>query len=92
MSARHKGGISAAAGVREWIDAVEVLDGRTVAFSTKVRGMFAGSAAKTIVKALKRRSIQAERGEDFTVAGTAGPIAAGELNRAREWGRALKSK
>lgn len=87
--AADKGGNPAATGVREWVDAVEVLDGRTIAFSTKTKGMFAGSAGKAIVKALKRRNIRAERGDDFTVAGTTGPITAGELDRAREWGRTL---
>jgi flavorubredoxin len=85
----EKGGTAQATGVREWLDHVEALDGRVVAFSTTTGGLLAGSASKAIVKALKRRKIQAERGTDFTVKGTPGPIADGEIERAREWGRTL---
>lgn len=87
--AAQKGGTALATGVREWIDHVETLDGRVVAFSTTTGGMLAGSASKAIVKALKRRKIRAERGTDFTVNGTPGPVADGELERAREWGATL---
>ncbi|HEX5993500.1 MAG TPA: hypothetical protein VFY84_00015 [Jiangellales bacterium] len=79
----------AAAGVREWIDRVEAVGGRVVAFATTTGGMFAGSASKAIVKALGRRNIRAERGTDFTVSGTPGPLADGELDRARAWGQSL---
>jgi flavorubredoxin len=89
QAAQH-GGTPPATGVREWIDDIEALDGRVIAFSTTTGGVFAGSAGKAIVKALKRRNIRAERGADFTVAGTPGPIADGELERAREWGRTLE--
>lgn len=78
-----------ATGVREWIDGIEALGGRVIAFSTKVESRFAGAASKAIVKALKRRRVTAERGADFVVAGTVGPLVAGELERAREWGRTL---
>jgi flavodoxin len=83
----QKGGAAVATGVREWIERAEALDGRVVAFTTTTGGAFAGSASKAIVKALKRRRIHAERGADFTVTGTPGPLADGELNRAREWAR-----
>ncbi|MEV4481470.1 flavodoxin family protein [Micromonospora coxensis] len=85
----QKGGTAVASGVREWIDHVETLDGRVVAFATTTGGFLAGSASKAIVKALKRRRIPAERGTDFTVKGTPGPVADGELDRAREWARTL---
>lgn len=84
-----KGAAASATGVREWIEHIEALDGRVVAFSTTTGGLFAGSASKAIVKTLKRRNIRAERGTDFTVNGTPGPLADGELDRAREWGRTL---
>ncbi|HEX6336828.1 MAG TPA: flavodoxin domain-containing protein [Jiangellaceae bacterium] len=79
-----------AAGVKEWIAGVQTLDGRVVTFSTTTGGRFAGSAGKAIVKALKQRRVRAERGEDFRVTGTPGPLVAGELDRAREWGRTLR--
>jgi flavorubredoxin len=87
--AAQKGAPVPARGVREWIEAVETVGGRVVAFSTTTGGVFAGSAGKAIVKALKRRHVMAERGVDFTVIGTPGPMAEGELVRAREWGRTL---
>ena len=85
----EKGGTAPARGVREWIADLESVDGRIVAFSTTTGGMFAGSAGKAIVKEFKRRKIRAERGQDFTVKGTPGPLADGELERAREWGRTV---
>jgi flavorubredoxin len=81
---------TSATGVREWIAGVQTVDGRIVTFSTTTGGMFAGSAGKAIVKALKQRKVRAERGVDFRVTGTPGPLAGGELDRAREWGRTLQ--
>ncbi len=75
-------------GVREWVAGVRAVDGRVVTFSTTTGGVLAGSAGKAIVKAFKQRKVRAERGVDFRVAGTPGPLADGELDRAREWGRA----
>ncbi|MEV4376647.1 flavodoxin domain-containing protein [Streptosporangium sp. NPDC049644] len=88
--AAQKGGSAPSSGVREWIDRVDSVDGRVIAFSTTTGGLFAGSASKAIVKAFKRHKIRAERGTDFTVMGTPGPLAGGELARAREWGRTLQ--
>lgn len=87
----QKGAATApATGVREWIAGVQTLNGRVVTFSTTTGGMFAGSAGKAIVKALKQRRVSAERGVDFRVTDTPGPLAGGELDRAREWGRTLR--
>ncbi|GAA6527462.1 flavodoxin/nitric oxide synthase [Intrasporangium sp. DVR] len=87
--AARKGAAAAASGVREWLAEIEALEGRVVTFSTTTGGMLAGSAGKAIVKGLKRRRISAEHGGDFTVDGTPGPVAVGELDRARQWGRTL---
>lgn len=89
--ATKKGGTATATGVREWIDRIEALDGRVVTFSTTTGGLLAGSAGKAIVKGLKRRRIRATHGADFTVTGTSGPLADGELERAREWGRTIEA-
>lgn len=78
-------------GVREWIEGLEAVDGRVVAVSTTTGGKFAGSAGKAMVKALRRRRIAAEQGEDFTVTDTPGPLADGELDRARGWAGSLVS-
>jgi flavodoxin len=86
----QKGAATApATGVREWITGVQTLDGRVVTFATTTGGMFAGSAGKAIVKALKQRRVPAQCGVDFRVIGMSGPLAAGELDRAREWGRTM---
>ncbi len=87
--AAAKGGTAPETGVREWIETVEELDGRVVTFSTTTGGILAGSAGKAIVKGLRRRKTRAEHGADFTVNGTPGPVADGELERARQWGRTL---
>lgn len=89
--AATKGGAPTATGVREWINEIEALDGRVVTFSTTTGGLLAGSAGKAIVKGLKRRRISAEHGADFTVNGTPGPVADGELERAQQWGRTLEA-
>lgn len=90
--AATKGGAPTATGVREWINEIEALDGRVVTFSTTTGGLLAGSAGKAIVKGLKRRRISAEHGADFTVNGTPGPVADGELERAQQWGRTLEAR
>lgn len=88
--AAHKGAEQVPeAGMREWIEAVQSIKGRVVTVSTMTGGRFTGSAAKAMQKALKRHGIRAERGEDFVVGGTPGPLADGELERARGWARGL---
>lgn len=92
QQAVEKGAAGASsAGVREWIEGLESIDERVVAISTTTGGSFAGSAGKAAVKALRRRKIKAERGEDFIVNGTAGPLADGEVERARDWANTLVS-
>lgn len=76
-------------GVREWIEQLDAIDGRVVTVSTTTGGKWAGSAGASIVKAFRRRKITVEHGEDFLVTDTPGPLAEGELDRAREWARML---
>lgn len=87
--AAQKGASAPATGAREWIEGLLGVDGRVVTFSTTTGGVFAGSAGKAIVRALRRRRVKAERGVDFTVTGTPGPLADGEIDRARAWGISL---
>lgn len=87
--AAQKGGSAPSSGVREWIDRVGSIDGRVITFSTTTGGLFAGSAGKAIVKAFKRHKIHADRGPDFIVKGTPGPLGEGELTRARDWASTL---
>ena len=88
--ATEKGaGRGSGAGVREWVDAASGSDARIIAVSTTTGGFMAGSAAKAAVKALKKKGVTADRGEDFTVTDVPGPLAEGEKERARAWARTL---
>src|SRR6478609_7271891 len=74
---------------------VHVDDAPTVVtFDTRVHvKMLPGSAASAAAKSLRHHGFgRAERGETFWVQGTAGPIEAGELDRARKWGTELASR
>jgi hypothetical protein len=88
-SAAQKGAPTPGTGVREWLERWTPGGARVVSFDTGTGGFLSGSAAKAVAKALRRRGTPCERGESFTVAGTAGPLTDGELERARAWGRSL---
>lgn len=78
-------------GVREWLEAAPVGIGPAAAFDTRInKGWIPGSAARGIAKRLRLLGgdLVAEP-ESFRVVATPGPLAAGELDRAREWGRQL---
>ena len=93
--ATTKGGTAAHEGVREWIESVTPRpELPVVTFDTRVHvKMLPGSAASAAAKSLRHHGFgRAERGETFWVQGTPGPIAAGELDRAREWGTELASR
>lgn len=87
QAAQH-GGAAASSGVREWIGRATV-EGRVLTFSTKVAGVFSGSAGKAAARLFARHGTQATRGEDFLVTGRSGPLADGEEARATAWGRTL---
>jgi hypothetical protein len=76
-------------GVREWLQQVTPrADLRVVTFDTSIRmRLMPGSASKAAFRALKKRGFRsAERGQSFYVAGTAGPLVDGEVQRAEAWG------
>jgi hypothetical protein len=81
-------------GVREWIAAAEARgDLSVITFDTTTGSRWAGSAAKAAAKLLAGRGWKrAERGPSFTVSGMGGPLADGELDRARAWGRDLAAR
>lgn len=82
-------------GIREWIDrAAPRADLPVVTFDTRVQVKFVpGSAAKSAASSLHHHGFaRAHRGQTFHVEGTPGPLAAGELDRAREWGRELAAQ
>ncbi|HEX6756444.1 MAG TPA: hypothetical protein VF109_10955, partial [Mycobacteriales bacterium] len=79
-------------GVREWLDQADPGDIRTAAaFDTGIgKRWVPGSAAHGIGKALRGLGATLVLApETFKVTGTQGPLAAGEVDRAREWGRRL---
>jgi hypothetical protein len=86
--ARESGGDVPETGVKEWLEEATALRGvRLVAIDTAVAGMFSGSAAKAAARLAKSRGWRAERAQSFVVAGQKGPLADGELDRARALGR-----
>lgn len=54
--------------------------------------IFTGSAARTITKALRRQGHTVVGTESFLVDGMQGPLVAGELDRAKAWGEALRDR
>jgi hypothetical protein len=81
-------------GLREWLAGLPPRhsNARLATFDTKIDKMrhLPGSAAKGAAKAGRRHGFDlAAPPESFYVRDTAGPLAEGELDRAREWGRRL---
>jgi hypothetical protein len=81
-------------GIRSWLSE-QSGDGRAAAaFDTRAdkSPALTGSAARGIGKRLRRRGFElAADPESFFVDDAEGPLAEGELDRARDWGRALVS-
>ncbi|MDG4752606.1 flavodoxin domain-containing protein [Micromonospora sp. WMMD718] len=89
--AAMKGGSPAATGVTEWLDRLPTgFAGRAATFDTVTgTGFFSGSAAKGIQKRLRRQRVDVVARASFVVTATEGPLADGELDRARLWGAGL---
>ncbi|MFI6774708.1 flavodoxin family protein [Nocardia sp. NPDC050412] len=81
-------------GIREWLDAALPVPrgSRAAAFGTKAANPWwlPGSAARGAGKRLRRLGYElADDPVDFLVDGMQGPLAQGELERARTWGERL---
>jgi len=62
-------------------------------FDTRLRGWFAGSAARGIAKSLNRKGCALLLpAESFFVKGTEGPLQDGEIERAANWARLVREK
>jgi hypothetical protein len=76
-------------GVREWLGHLD-RPGHPVhaaTFDTRIQSPHVpGSAATGAGKRLRRAGYEVDDVESFWVTGTKGPLAVGELERAREWG------
>ena len=77
-------------GIREWLATLKPPEGLAVAtFDTRVAKArhLPGSAARAAARLLRRRRcVPVARPESFFVVDTSGPLVAGELARARDWG------
>jgi hypothetical protein len=87
-------GIDAAAGrgVREWLATLDRPAGtvRAAVFDTRVRTPpVPGSAARAVRRGLRRLGFDVVAHVSFAVAGTPGPLADHELDRAAQWAAAL---
>ena len=81
-------------GVRDWLADLGG-GGAAAAFDTRIdkSPALTGSAARGIAKRLRRRGFTVVADpESFFVDDAEGPLADGELERAREWGASLRSK
>ncbi|MBH0781055.1 flavodoxin family protein [Nocardia bovistercoris] len=81
-------------GMREWLDGVSMppRGTRAAAFGTKAATprWLPGSAARGVGRRLRRSGYElADAPVDFFVGGLEGPLVAGEVERARAWGRRL---
>ena len=78
-------------GLREWLRGLDGAGLRAAAFDTRgdARAALTGSAARGIGRRLRHRGCDVIDSQSFLVADPEGPLEAGELDRAREWGAAL---
>jgi hypothetical protein len=80
-------------GVREWLNELKPRVGvRGVAFDTRFdrSKLVTGSAARAIQRGLHRAGLSViVKPQSFVVTGMAGPLAAGEIERANQWGEEL---
>jgi hypothetical protein len=75
--------------MRSWLDALPRGAGRAAAFETRI-WWSPGSAAKAILGKLEQAGYRPiARPQLFIVQGKYGPLRAGELERARQWGTEL---
>jgi len=87
-------GADSGPGVREWLESLGRLDLAGAAFDTRLQGLsaFTGRASKSIRRLLARHGARiATSPESFLVEKAPGPLAKGELGRARAWGHRLTS-
>jgi hypothetical protein len=87
------GALAGSIGLREWLAGLDASPGTPAAtFDTRFRKptWLTGSAARSAAKHLRASGFRlVGEPESFFVAATEGPLAEGELDRARRWGRTL---
>lgn len=80
--------------LREWLDEVPPGGGAVAGFDTRFNRprWLTGSAARGVVRRLRRKGYRVVGEESFFVEHTGGPLAAGERDRAVGWGRLLAGR
>lgn len=84
--------VSSGRGIREWLGGLPTRTTETeaTAFDTRVTSRVTGSAARAASRRLDRLGYHLVAAfASFRVTDVAGPLVDGELDRARDWGRAL---
>jgi Flavodoxin domain len=79
-------------GLRRWLSELPKVEGiRAATFDTRLdrSAMMTGTAARGIARRLRHRGYDVVARESFLVEDSEGPLAEGELGRAREWGAGL---
>jgi len=79
-------------GLRDWLaDLPQVANAQGAAFDTRADAapMLTGAASHGIARRLRRHGYRLLGTESFIVEAAEGPLAEGELERAREWGTTL---
>jgi hypothetical protein len=79
-------------GVREWFDRLPRIEngGRAAAFDTRLGSPMAGGAARGVARRLRKHGYDlVSDPEGFVVDDAYGPLRAGELERAKQWGAQL---
>ncbi|MFG1605226.1 flavodoxin domain-containing protein [Actinoplanes sp. NPDC049265] len=79
-------------GLREWLDTAPDFPRDTIgaAFDTSIGKPLTGSAGRKALRRLRRKGCRAALpAMSFHVTGVAGPLVAGERERARRWGEAV---
>jgi flavodoxin len=87
-------GATAEPGLRSWLrDLPNVVGGRAATFDTRLdkSAWITGRASHGIARRLRGRGYEVIGSDSFLVAESEGPLAEGELERAREWGAQLAS-
>jgi Flavodoxin len=79
-------------GIREWFDGLPKIEngGRAAAFDTRLGSPMAGGAARGVARRLRKHGYHlVSDPEGFVVEDAYGPLRAGELERAKQWGAQL---
>ena len=77
--------------LRSWLDSLPKGHGRCAAFETRIWWSPRGATGTIEKKLTQRGYARLAKGEKFIVRDKCGPLRDGELERARQWGRTLRS-